>query len=218
MLLLILEVSSVSLYYCNSSITTAPTLGMVDGMFFFVSTVVTTWINARDTCATWPLPNGARNVQFISSDVMNVNPDSIRPSLGVLRNTNNFNLWLSFINTVPKWDTWVGLSQNINASSSTAVPLQNVYEPSFNWTWIDGTSLFQDTQGQGLPYFMLVDPDNNANANCARSDQYLYLVDSPCDWLYRGLCSIPRKLIISKRSLNFLCQQICAQIQVDHVL
>jgi hypothetical protein len=194
--LLLLEASAVPLYYCNSgNLTGQWVLGMADGMYLFMTNTGYQWYGARDTCKTWPTPFNGRNVQFKNGDVMNTNPSLIQPSLAVLKQLNNLNFFLNFSKTMVM-DAWIGLGQNIDGSSCSLDPLPNVYESSFNWTWLDGTPLLQDSRGQGLVYFGAW-ITNNANSAHARSDAYSSIVDARCDGWYAALCSIPRTLFDS---------------------
>jgi hypothetical protein len=91
---------------------------------------------------------------------MVTNPNALKPSLENLWNVNNFNVWLQILQGTTT-NYWIGLWQNINlASCPNAGALPNVFEPSFNWTWLDGTPLLRDSQGQGIAFFGGGEPYN----------------------------------------------------------
>jgi hypothetical protein len=186
----LIEVESVSLYYCNSSFLTP--IGMADGMYLFDSVQAYTFIGARDACKAWPFPTGARNVNFLSNDIMTTSPNAIKPSLASLWNPINFNIWKNFLLTSGN-DYWVGLGQDINVTTCPNAAITGVYERSWNWTWLDGTPMLRDTKGQGLVWFKLDEPSNNGASEHYGSSYFDDLNDAVCGNGLRATCSIPRK-------------------------
>jgi hypothetical protein len=184
--------SSVSLYYCNSSFLTTAGPGMIEGMYLVQSTNLYGFSSARDFCKSLSFPLNMRNVSFVSDDLMMTNPSAFQPSLASLSNINNFNIWMSAVQSTGS-NYWVGLSQDVNYSNgcqTTALP--NIYENSFNWTWFDGTPLLRDSKGQGLPFFTGTgEPNGNGHYGVIYLNT---LFDSYCTFQAKALCSIPRKL------------------------
>jgi hypothetical protein len=185
---------AVSLYYCNSSYLTPIGSGMADGMYLFDSVQSYNFIQARDNCKAWAYPAGARNVNFLSGDIMNTNPNAIKPSLASLWNPTNFNIWKNFLATSNN-DYWVGLGQDISVTTCPTSSISGVYENSWNWTWVDGTPMLRDTKGQGLVFFKLDEPSNAGSEHYGAS--YLDdLNDASCSVSLRAVCSVPRKRLI----------------------
>jgi hypothetical protein len=188
--------SGVSLYYCNTSYLTSTGLGMVDGMYLFETPTGYSFIGARDICKTWQFPSPTRIVSFETADIMTNNPGAIQPSLASLSNPNNLNVFVNFLLTSPN-DYWIGLGQDVNATTCPGSAISTVYESAWNFTWIDGTPLYRDTKGQGLAYFPMGEPSNN-NGNEHYAATYNWggtnhnLNDAACGNNYRALCSVPR--------------------------
>jgi hypothetical protein len=113
-------------------------------------------------------------------------------SLANLWNINNFNTFIAYRNQL-NVEFWVGLSQNWGFCSSTN--LSNVYEPSFNWTWADGSPLLRDTKGQGLVFFGSREPIGVIPEHYASTGGG-FLNDAQCVIGNRAVCSIPRKCLL----------------------
>jgi hypothetical protein len=128
-------------------------------------------------------------VTFVPTDITVTNSSMFQTSLANLWNINNFNVWMAYRN-LKGVSFWVGLSQYWGSCVGGALP--GVYEPSFNWTWIDGSPLLRDTKGQGLAFFGNMEPNGYLNEHFGASDND-YLNDAQCSNGYRAICSIPRE-------------------------
>jgi hypothetical protein len=199
-------ITALPLYYCNSSYLTPFGSGMFDGMYLFDSIQVYTFVQARNACKNWALPAQYRNVSFVPGDIMNTNPSLIQPDLASLWDIDNFNSWFNIALSLPQ-DYWLGVAQNFDATLCGNTALPGVFEPSFNWTWADGTPLLRDTKGSGLVFFQLTEPNNYASSNHYGSylSSLQRFCDETCQTGYRAACSIPRKLLfcIFWNVLNF---------------
>jgi hypothetical protein len=82
-------------------------------------------------------------------------------------------------------------------STLRRVPLEpTVYETAWNFTWLDGTPLYRDTQGEGLVYFAMNEPSNGDGEHYGGSWTWgssRNLNDAGCGNTWKGICSIPRQ-------------------------
>jgi hypothetical protein len=191
-------VLSTALHYCNSSYFTGFLVG--DGAFFFDANLMfSSWSSAQSGCRNWALPSHYKQATFAPGDIMNSNSTAQSLDLASLWNINNFNLVGNYVTGgSSSGDYAIGLAQTQSCNQNT---LPGVFEPSFNWTWSDGTPLLWNTQGQGLPFFEVGEPTNRDGSVGTQEHHGILwkssagLNDYACN-LYQmnAICSIPGRV------------------------
>jgi hypothetical protein len=177
---------NVNLYNCSNG-TSASGLFLGDGYFFFdYGTTADGWFDARSKCQL--NISTVKTADFVSGDSAIVQ----KPDLAILWKVSNYKLALSMAKSNDR-NYHVGLSQGNIDSSNCDSYLPSIFEPSFNWTWIDQTPLLWDTEGQGLVFFEQYEPvgGDTENVGGFYKSTVSFLNSQGCSVQNPPLCGIP---------------------------
>jgi hypothetical protein len=183
---------SVKLYDCNAA---AQRTGDASSLFgqdyqFFTSDVRLDWFGSREYCKN-PSEFSQGGREFAQDDPA-VN---MRPDLAVLTNPANYEKVLTFV-TNQRAEYFVGLRQG-NATSCSSPAQSNIFEPSFNWTWVDGTPLIRSSNDHDLVYFGQSQPDGGNSVSREDYGSFFgvgaeyFLNDLVCSSMILAICAIP---------------------------